>query len=318
MKEMTNRFTESLKRLCQKSHDECSICKYRFKKGDTTHSGYGLNEEVLYVCDNCSDYLVEVAIRHYFFPRPYALPEDSASLWRYMDFTKYMSLISTQSIYFSRSDCFSDIFEGAKGYLSDKDVWDRHYYDFFIKAISNPPEVYDFELSEKQILERANKLLKDFEGAGVKQRQSTFISCWHEGEYESEAMWRLYSSYLPNALAIKTTTGDLIKSLGYDSSVEIGRVEYIDYRNKFSGVNESFWRKRKSFEHEKEVRAIINDYKCAGYGKNVPCDLNSLINNVYISPGAADWFVDLVRGVNQKYGIFATVNQSGLTAPPFY
>ncbi|CAI1802899.1 MULTISPECIES: hypothetical protein [Serratia] len=318
MKEMTNRFTAALKGLCQKSHDECSLCRYRFKEGDTTHSGYGLNEEELYVCDNCSDYLCEVAIRHYFSPRPYALPEDSASLWRYMDFTKYMNLISTQSLYFARSDCFSDIFEGAKGYLSDKSVWERHYYDFFIKAMTNLPEGFNVELSEKQVLERANNLLKDFEGAGVKQRQSTFISCWHENEYESEAMWRLYSSYLPNALAIKTTTGDLIDSLGCDSSIKIGRVEYIDYRNKFSGVNESFWRKRKSFEHEKEVRAIINDYKCAGYGKNVLCDLNSLINNVYISPGAADWFVDLVRSVNEKYGISAIVNKSDLTDPPFY
>lgn len=318
MKEMTNRFTAALKELCQRSHDECSLCRYRFNEGDTTHSGYGLNHEELYVCDNCSDYLSEVAIRRYYSPRPYVLPEDSVSLWRYMGFTKYMSLISSQSMYFTRSDCFSDIFEGAKGYLNNKEGWDRHYHEFFIKAISNPPKGFDLNLSEKEILERADSLLNDLECAGIKQRQSTFISCWHENEYESEAMWRLYSSYLPNALAIKTTTGDLLDSLGRDSSINIGRVKYIDYKNEFAGINESFWRKRKSFEHEREVRAIINDYKCVGYGKSVPCDLKCLINNVYLSPSAADWFVDLVHSVNEKYGISANVSKSEMIGTPFY
>jgi len=38
---------------------------------------------------------------------------DDASIWRYMDFTKFVDIISTEELYFSRSDCFEDDFEGS-------------------------------------------------------------------------------------------------------------------------------------------------------------------------------------------------------------
>lgn len=45
-------------------------------------------------------------------------PEDKdCKLWRYMDFSKFMSLITTSQLYFSRSDKFPDIYEG---HLSSK------------------------------------------------------------------------------------------------------------------------------------------------------------------------------------------------------
>jgi len=34
-------------------------------------------------------------------------------LWRYMDFTKFMSLLETKSLWFNRSDRFDDPFEGT-------------------------------------------------------------------------------------------------------------------------------------------------------------------------------------------------------------
>ncbi|MGR6012307.1 hypothetical protein ACT7CV_15295 [Bacillus paranthracis] len=36
-----------------------------------------------------------------------------AKLWRYMDFSQLVSLISTESIYLRRSDKFKDVFEGV-------------------------------------------------------------------------------------------------------------------------------------------------------------------------------------------------------------
>jgi len=37
----------------------------------------------------------------------------SARIWRYMDFTKYVSLLDTGSLYFARSDKLEDPFEGS-------------------------------------------------------------------------------------------------------------------------------------------------------------------------------------------------------------
>lgn len=98
---MTHRVTKALRRLSFESHDNCVSCGYRFKRGDTSHLGYGNDDEPLYVCDDCSMSLKETAIRQYFMPRPYEIPEATSKLWRYMDFTKYVSLLSSSGLYFT-------------------------------------------------------------------------------------------------------------------------------------------------------------------------------------------------------------------------
>jgi hypothetical protein len=40
-----------------------------------------------------------------------------ASLWRYMDFTKYVSMLEVKALFLARVDQFGDAFEGA---------WPRH------------------------------------------------------------------------------------------------------------------------------------------------------------------------------------------------
>ncbi len=41
-------------------------------------------------------------------------PDDpNIKVWRYLDFTKYVSLLETRSLYFSRSDRLGDPFEGS-------------------------------------------------------------------------------------------------------------------------------------------------------------------------------------------------------------
>jgi len=46
--------------------------------------------------------------------------------------------------------------------------------------------------------------------------------------------------------------------------------------------------------------------------KNVKIDLKELIKDIYISPVAAEWFVDTVRKICKKYGIEANIIQSSL------
>ena len=59
-------------------------------------------------------------------------------------------------------------------------------------------------------------------------RQMIFISCWHESDNESAAMWKLYARE-HDGIAIKTSYRSLRDSLKGTELVHIGCVTYIDY-----------------------------------------------------------------------------------------
>jgi hypothetical protein len=58
---------------------------------------------------------------HKLFPK---LTDQNAKLWRYMDFTKFVSMLESSSLYFARGDQFDDQYEGmaAKQNLA---AWDE-------------------------------------------------------------------------------------------------------------------------------------------------------------------------------------------------
>lgn len=314
----SNRFTIELRRLVFEHFDSCTRCGHEFVEAEHACSGYLANGEPAYLCDACSAELVELAARTYFMPRPYEVPPLEAQLWRYMDFTKYVSLLSARALYFSRADQFEDSSEGAKGLRRRKEVWDEHYLHFFRQAIRNPPDGYKSDKTDEEVEAEAQRLLRDLELGGESSRSKTFINCWHESSYESAAMWRLYSSFLPNAVAVKTTYDALYKSLGKDPAIRIGRVHYIDLNRQYAGVNDAYWRKRKSFEHEREVRAVLMDRASSDTGKLVGCDTDILIKNVYVSPEAPTWFTRLVNDVNRKFGMEVEVSDSTFNEEPFF
>jgi len=84
--------------------------------------------------------------------------------------------------------------------------------------------------------------------------------------------------------------------------------------------DDAFWYKRKSFEHEKEVRAIIHHYQGLEepVGLNITIPISDLIDAIYISPMAPQWFVEIVKDVSEKYGLSKPILQSQMTAKPFY
>jgi len=49
------------------------------------------------------------------------------------------------------------------------------------------------------------------------------VSCWHESEYESDAMWKLYSAS-GQGIAIESTVGQLRESFGNRTDLIIDRV----------------------------------------------------------------------------------------------
>lgn len=319
MQEMTHQHTIELDRFCHNNRNACTNCGREFAESDTAHLGYLKDRSPAFLCDKCAILLNETVIRYYWMKEPFESPNPEDLLWRYMDVAKFISMLSTKSLYFTPADSFEDPFEGAKGILEREEKWNEFYLDFFRYAIKTAPGISSEDSSGEKLEKTAQRLLRELAQGGVRDRKNTCISCWHCNEFEPEAMWKLYSVNTTNAVAIQTTCQRLYKALGEDPYIDIGKVKYIDYRKQFSNVGTgAFWYKRKSFEHEREVRVIIRNYENTGKGISRSIDLDTLIENVYVSPYASEWFVEVVRDILKKYELDKPVLYSSMADQPFY
>ena len=318
MQEMTHKHTRELDRFHKEHRDSCTNCGEVFRDGMCAHLGYLQDGSSAVLCDRCSDLLKETVVRYHWQSRKFELPDPNEKLWRYMDLAKLISLISTKSLFFASADSFEDPFEGAKGIEARKEKWDSFYLQFFKGAILTAPDGEKKHWTSEELEAYAEKLLSQMDKAGEKERKNTYISCWHSNDYESEAMWKLYAVNVTNAIAIQTTAGKLYEALDRDPYIDIGKIKYIDYRNSFAPINGSYWYKRKAFEHEREVRAILHDFKQIGAGIAVPVDVETLIERIYISPYAPKWFEDVLRSVMEKYSIDKPLVRSDMLDKPFY
>ena len=234
-------------------------------------------------------------------------PPADAVLWRYMSFTKFVSLLTKEALFFVRVDKLGDPFEGS---LSPVNVKLR-------------PELYKGKPEVQQLL--IGPFIKTL-------RRLTLVNCWHENEFESDAMWKLYSG-IENRIAIRTDFHSLANSLMGEQEVHIGRVKYVDYEETFIEEIQTlipFTRKRKSFVHEREVRALIveattglvadimNQPAHHEVGTYHQIDTSILIKEVVVPPLAGDWFIELVETTARSFKLSAPVRKSSLAARPIW
>ena len=168
-----------------------------------------------------------------------------------------------------------------------------------------------------------------------------FVSCWHMNDSESTAMWREYVKDT-NGLAIQSTFSRLAQCLnGYSNQdqLKIGMVNYIDYEvDKFNLeiLWEFIFSKRKPFEHERELRAVIwkrdhetlpsdslildpftlTEPQSDESGVVIPVVLADLIDRIIVAPKAAPWFKNLVESICSKYNLNCPIKQSALSEMP--
>ncbi len=239
---------------------------------------------------------------HPVFPK---LENENSKIWRFMDFTKFVSLLDTKSLFFSRSDHLEDPFEGSmpKANLQQRSLW---YGDM--------PE----------------NTLKQMSSFREKLRFHTFLNCWHINEVESDAMWKIYVKN--NAgIVIQSTYKRLVDVLNKNEQIYVGGVKYVDYDIEVIPENNTFWpyvHKQKSFEHEHELRAVIQhipslkkgiDINIPGpLGINESVDLEKLIETIFIAPTSPDWFNNLVHSMLKKYSLSKKVFFSKLSERPVY
>jgi hypothetical protein len=253
-----------------------------------------------------------------------------AKIWRYMDVAKLLSLLDKRALFFVRVDK-----------LSDQDPFEGYYTNAMVKtdqlSFNDLPEgwkaggIKDEKLWESVRL--SNAQIREF----VKtHRQFTFVNSWHMQQYESAAMWAQYLKS-EDGIAVQSTYRRLIDSLAdfADFSVQIGRVHYIDYEREMIPVGNIFFPymyKRKSFEHERELRCLIwivehgkvdmhkpelNPFKDKS-GMYVQVKLPTLIEKVFVAPTAPSWLRETLQSIVREFDVDLDVAQSDLSSVPLY
>jgi hypothetical protein len=248
-------------------------------------------------------------------PEFVAPEDDEIKIWKYMDFTKLISLLDTGCLFFSRADSFDDPFEGS---------YPRNNVEFR-KSV---PKELDEESQEHYL-----KVINNTKDTNKHWPRYTAISCWHMNEFESAAMWSLYLKS-DEGIAIQSSYNKLKKSIIDDEKVYLGVVKYIDYNSYYIKDNNiliPFVHKRKSFEHESELRAVMLkkpissgeiDFKeetiKKGGGVPIKVNIKELIDKIYVAPNAPIWFHKLVNTIVKRYEPDIEVLSSDINNPPMF
>lgn len=231
------------------------------------------------------------------------VPDDEdITIWRYMDFTKFVALLETRTLYFPALAELEDPYEGIMDEPSRREARERH-----------PPSFAAMEALTRAV---------------------TCVSCWHMNEDESAAMWKVYCAE-DAGIAIRSTPARLYQSI--DASCKqgmyIGRVQYgrpwaDTTRISVYGVALC---KRRSFSYENELRAIWSRpfrpsrgqladgtpaIKVEPGGAPVPIDPDVLIQSVRVAPKAPPWIANLIRRLPSRYGLAMDIEQSSLYDGP--
>lgn len=210
-------------------------------------------------------------------------------VWKYLDLSKFLDMLLSKRLFMSRSDKFEDQYEGT---------FSEPTFEEIKKIAANNPKFLDYYKSH---------------------REKVVISSWHINEYESFAMWQIFTKN-NEGLAIQSTIGRLKKSLEPERKTQqyIGEVNYIDYKKEYIPFDDSFFPflfKRKSFQYEREVR-IISDVSSDNLkindGLKIDVDINQLIERIYIHPKSENWYKNLVIELVEKLGFGFTIEKSDL------
>jgi hypothetical protein len=249
--------------------------------------------------------------------------EKDVPLWRYMDFTKFVSLLASKGVFFARANRLGDSFEGS---LTRAEIEERQ------------------EIEGRFRKRQRGISLHGLTSVIVREAiENTIVSCWHMNEVESMAMWKLYLS-ATEGIAVRSTfrrfTSCFKKCDGRDKGynqdkterelrTHVGLVRYVDFDapSLLKDVPRIML-KRKSFAHEREIRAVAIDCsfqsdpgrptRFPSGGDVVPVNLQRLIHTVFVAPKSPSWFSTLVTDVVRKYGYEFPVRQSDLSRDPVY
>ena len=225
-------------------------------------------------------------------------PEETVELARYVDITKFLSLLKDEQLFFCRLDNQEDKFEGTFPKISKKEFGD-FYRNLSDTGFFNNP------MTEEEIEKEINE---DFEFR-KKLKALYCVNCWNEFKGESYALWKIYSD-LNQGIMIKSSFKRIINALKESKEkVYCSKVKYIDYDTDSIDIGNTMSpvvHKHKAYSYENEIR-LIHEVSNIGWenekyknGIKVNVNLVKLIDEIVISPFPPEWFSDLIRDIRGK------------------
>lgn len=238
----------------------------------------------------------------------------STRLCRYMDLTKFLSLLQSKQLFFCRLDRLEDPFEGSIPSLNKKLLED------WISDLERKKIVGVGKENQVEVLEKYH----------LAQKQVTCVSCWNKYRVESMALWKIYSDSAKGIMILSSV--ERLERALKDSreEVRISEVQYRDYTRETIPVGNVYFpiiHKQRAYDYENEVR-LIYEIEQAQIGKvfdwskqpieqgvRISADLDTLIEEIVVGPSAPDWYREMVIDLAEKYGLTSKVRPSELRRP---
>lgn len=217
------------------------------------------------------------------------LPPPDTVVWKYLDLSKFLDLLLSHKLFMSRSDKFEDQYEGT---------FSEPTFEEMKKLSADNPEFLDYYKTH---------------------REKVAVSSWHINEYESFAMWQIFTGN-SEGLAIRSTVGRLKNALTPETQLDqyIGEVNYIDYKKEYIPFDDAFFPflfKRKSFQYEREIRIITDVTRTninINEGLKISVDIRELIDKIYIHPKSENWYKRLVIELLKRLDYDFSIEKSDL------
>jgi hypothetical protein len=247
------------------------------------------------------------------------------TVWRYLTFPKYISLLTYGALWFSKLNILTDKYEGSMPRMADMEMFAEHQK---LKEMFDPAMHEQIDAMNTRNVESGREL--------------TIVNCWFASEVESERMWTEYSRG-SEGVAVKSTIRLLSQYVYCDPQfTTIGTVKYVDLSGHIMShyeanqAQERAFLKGLDFRHEQEVRIATLNVKgsmCINFdgealkpeeyrggkmnnfdqpGLYIQADLQSLITTTVIAPGASQWFEQLVRRTAKLSKVGNSVERSKL------
>jgi hypothetical protein len=273
-------------------------------------------------------------------------PSVSTKLWRYIDLAKFVELLTSKRLWLTNAEVLAqdDPYEGLPSPLQfPHRLWKT------MGEVPSPLREQIVQFGGNKTTEEAFKrwfMLREQEWHMMRStRRSYYVNCWHAGQPESAAMWKIYGSS-SGGIAIVSNGGRIDAALSAETkTVHLGAIQYQDaytfqtgYRNGF----DTLMIKRDSYAYEDEVRlvhwdtsalhdslsnavwneeqmrfdGIIDDNRPIVPGINLECDVNVLIERVVVSPFSPPWYLPMIQRLcDQLQFTFPITSSALLTAP---
>lgn len=246
------------------------------------------------------------------YPDQLELLDQNATIWRFMNMSKFADLIATSELYFRRADLFEDESEGLPP---------DNYFPV--------PNMHPLDVLDRQKIDDSIGCLAQF-------REAFYVNCWHLFRRETWAMWEKYGE---DGVAI-CSRYRLFKSAlnAMNDRAYLGLVRYGSRHMTGWNLFRFITTKRIKFADEMEVRAflwVIDPY--AGINRHIDIDnrvhdrpltpppenvsecqrrktdLLGLITEIVVSPLASSPTVNKIDEMLTSYGYSIAVRPSDLT-----